>query len=136
MAKARVLSKKTKSQRRKKQSRFPRINLKKTLYTLLLFFFLVFSVGMLTYVVFFRMVVAAELSTFDGGAIVFEEPDGPNMATERSTAEAKKAQQRSVTSSICFLHCAGLRGEPWVSAIPTRRRWLPCGTVSMLNKVR
>ncbi len=45
-------------------------------YVLLLFTFLLFSVGMLTYVVFFRVVVAAELVKSDG-VVPFEEPNGP-----------------------------------------------------------
>ncbi len=95
MANARVVPKKRKAPRRRKQSRFLQINLRKIVYALLLFCFLVFSVGMLTYVVFFRMVVAAELDSFDGNAIVFEAPARPNNVTgsvaEHSAAEGQKA---------------------------------------------
>ena len=71
-AKAKAAGRKTVARKpRKKEARF---TIKGLLYAFLLIAFFLFSVGVLTYVVFFRMVVAAELST-SHAEIVFEEPE-------------------------------------------------------------
>jgi polysaccharide deacetylase 2 family uncharacterized protein YibQ len=89
MAKARVASKKKTVVRRKKQRKTPLINVKKVIYALLLFSFFCFSVGMLTYVVFFRMAVAAELHYSAGVGVVFEEPNRPEVIKESETVANK-----------------------------------------------
>jgi len=72
-----------------------RIPWRGVVYVLFLFSFFVFSVAMLTYVIFFRVVVAAELEKSDG-AIIFEEPNRPavipgDLSTDTSTLEPKCA---------------------------------------------
>lgn len=67
----------TKSRRKKpagrKKKKVSRLNLKTLVYAVFLGTFFLFSLAVLTYVVFFRMVVAAELNS-DDGTVVFEEP--------------------------------------------------------------
>lgn len=60
MAKAAAKKRKTRRKSTKKKSWLPKPPLKSVLYLLFLLLLLVFSIGTLTYVVFFRMVVAAE----------------------------------------------------------------------------
>ncbi len=74
MARARTRRKKKKTAS-KNRSRFSRIDFKKIVYTLCLLSFLVFSIGILTYVIFFRMVVAAELELAPNPPISREEGD-------------------------------------------------------------
>ena len=55
------------------------LNLKSILYTLFLLTLLIVSVGMLTYVIFFRVVVAAEIHSVSDTTIIFEEPTEPDV---------------------------------------------------------
>ncbi|HKJ63967.1 MAG TPA: divergent polysaccharide deacetylase family protein [Desulfopila sp.] len=95
------MAEKKTTRRRKKVSRgkgkgwWQRIPWRGVVYVLFLFSFLVFSVGMLTYVIFFRVVVAAELEKSDGG-IIFEEPNRPavipaDLSTDTAALEPKCA---------------------------------------------
>jgi len=80
----------------RKERWWQRIRWRGLVYALFLFAFLVFSVGMLTYVIFFRVVVAAELEKA-GGDILFEEPNrvtvipGDFPPTKRAGLEPKCA---------------------------------------------
>jgi len=75
-----------KSKRKKKAGLIARINIGKVVVFLLLIALLVFSVGAVGYVVFFRVVIAAELP-YESEGIIFEEPalhdhDLPDEITE------------------------------------------------------
>lgn len=95
-----MVEKKTSRPKRKKPSGkkkrwWQHIQWRGVVYVLFLFAFLVFSVGMLTYVVFFRVVVAGELEKTDGN-ILFEEPNGVavipgDFSTEKVGLEPKCA---------------------------------------------
>jgi polysaccharide deacetylase 2 family uncharacterized protein YibQ len=76
---ARAIKKKKSRGRAKKKTgwRIPQINLRALFYALFLLSMLVFSIGVLGYFVFFRTVVAAELSAAGKQEIIFEEPLGP-----------------------------------------------------------
>ena len=76
---ARATKKKRATNRPKKKNswRIPRINIRALFYTLFLVTLLVLSIGVLGYFIFFRTVVAAELTTDGKQEIIFEEPLGP-----------------------------------------------------------
>ncbi len=61
MAKAATRKRKKRNTRRKSQGRFSWFKLRTLIYTLILLALLTFSISVLTYVIFFRMVVAAEI---------------------------------------------------------------------------
>jgi len=63
--------------RRKNKDKESRFSLKGLLYPLILAVFFVFSLGVLAYVIFFRMVVAAAEIPRTNESIVFEEPGQP-----------------------------------------------------------
>jgi hypothetical protein len=94
MARARTPQKRKKVSRKNQQSRFSGINGKKLLYTFFLLTFLCFSVGILTYVVFFRVVVAAELDSAGSRSVLFEEPDRPIVIPHNGVRQEQVSQPK------------------------------------------
>jgi len=68
------------------------INIRKIVYLVLLLSLLVFSVGMVGYVIFFRTVVAGELP-FEEHDIIFEEPNPPRHKTPDTDVSIESEQQ-------------------------------------------
>lgn len=77
MVRAAVKKRKTRRSSQKKSQFLPAIKLTSVISALLILVFLIFSISMLFYVIFFRVVVAAELQQESSPRILFEEPDGP-----------------------------------------------------------
>ncbi len=76
MARAKV-KRKTRRRSRKTSRQYPKTKFKGILFTLFLLTFLVFSLAVLGYFIFFRTVIAAELETDIVRDIIFEEPSQP-----------------------------------------------------------
>lgn len=74
MARAQATRKRKKPTNKKQQGWWTRGTLKGLLYIISLFVLFMVTIGVLTYVIFFRVVVAAELIQQDGADIIFEEP--------------------------------------------------------------
>ncbi len=91
MAKVAARKKTRKKAKNKRQNRFSRFNLKGLLYTLSLLILLSFSIGVLAYVIFFRMVVAAELQE-----VPQYNQKIPDTASQK-TARTRSAQSDNMT---------------------------------------
>ncbi len=80
---------------KRKKKRGPIVSIRKMLWILFLGSFLLFSLGSLGYVIFFRTVHAAEVKIPDKKVVVFEEPDPPVQdKTEIETSGSLAASPR------------------------------------------